>query len=300
MILKNSCSWGVCLCLVSLLWLAGCNSGARVQKGQPTVAVTIAPTASLVRQISSGQVQTLTLLPKGNAPEMYEPTTHDLVGLSSADAYLYVGELGFELAWLERISELFPKVRLVPLGESCAHPGEVEREPAHRHDPHYWTSIRGIRLMAQSTFEALKQLYPEQDSLYRAGYAVLEREINNLKEEVDSLVKYSSSRGFVIYHPALTDFAEEFGLEQLAIEQQGKDPTPAQLQTLIERARALRVKIVFIQQEFDQKLARSIAQELGATVVMINPLGEDWRSELRTVANALVTESDGNPREASL
>lgn len=271
-----------------------------MQKGQPTVAVTIAPTASLVRQISSGQVQTLTLLPKGNAPEMYEPTTHDLVGLSSADAYLYVGELGFELAWLERISELFPKVRLVSLGESCAHPGEVEHEPAHRHDPHYWTSIRGIRLMAQSTFEALKQLYPEQDSLYRAGYAVLEKEINNLKEEVDSLVKYSSSRGFVIYHPALTDFAEEFGLEQLAIEQQGKDPTPAQLQTLIERARALRVKIVFIQQEFDQKLARSIAQELGATVVMINPLGEDWRSELRTVANALVTESDGNPREASL
>lgn len=260
-----------------------CTGAKHTLSDTPMVAVTISPTASLVRELSAHTVQVLTLLPKGNAPELYEPSAQDLVGLSDADAYLYVGELGFEKAWLSRIGELFPNLRLIPLDKGCVH----THTEGHHHDPHYWTSLRGIRQMASNTYTALSELYPQKDSLYREEYKVFQNKVDELRVEIDSLLADAPSRGFVIYHPALTDFAEEFDFEQLTIEHDGKEPNPAQLQKLILRAKSLGVKIVFVQQEFDQKLALSVAQELNARVVMINPLGEDWHSELRSIAKAL-------------
>lgn len=278
---------GVLLCVL-LLFLGACKS--RQEGDKPLVAVTIAPTASLVNELSAGSLEVLTLLPRGSAPELYEPVSQELVALTQARAYLYVGELGFELTWLERLEQLYPNLRLVRLGEGChSSSGEPHRhEVGVRHDPHYWTSIRGIRLMARNTYEALRETFPESDSLYTVRYGALEAELVALEHDLKRQISQSGTRGFVIYHPALTDFADEFALEQLAIEQDGKDPGPIQLRALVERARELGVRTVFVQQEFDQKLARSIAEELGAQVVLINPLGEDWRGELVKIVDALI------------
>ena len=92
---------------------------------------------------------------------------------------------------------------------------------------------------------------------------------------------------FIIYHPALTYFAREFGLNQLCIELDGKEPSPAQLKELIETARASQAKVVFVQQEFDQKNAELIAQETGCRLVRINPLAYDWRKEMVNLAKIL-------------
>ena len=92
---------------------------------------------------------------------------------------------------------------------------------------------------------------------------------------------------FIIYHPALTYLAAEFGLHQLCIEMDGKEPSPAQLEQLVEEAKAHRAQIVFVQQEFDQKNARLIAQETGCRLVAINPLNYHWDKELIHIADAL-------------
>ena len=100
---------------------------------------------------------------------------------------------------------------------------------------------------------------------------------------------------FVIYHPSLTEFAEEFDLHQLVVEQDGKEPTPQQIQALIEEARRQGVRVVFIQQEFDSKLIQSIASELGARTVLINPLDGNWEAQLRGIAHALSDTSTPLP-----
>lgn len=279
--------WGL-LSLLALVCLGACRAGVG-REDRPLVAVTIAPTASLVEELSAGTVEVLTLLPRGTAPELYEPAPQDLVSLAQARGYLYVGELGFELVWLDRLRELYPDLPLIRLGASCHSEaaGAHSHEGEERHDPHYWTSLRGIRLMTHNTYKALRQVFPEGDSLYTARYTALEAELDSLSRSYRQRLVGAKSRAFVIYHPALTDFAEEFALLQLAIEQDGKEPTPMQLRSLIERAREEGVRTVFIQREFDEKLARSIASELGAEVVSINPLGEDWRAELAVIVDAL-------------
>lgn len=287
--LRSFWQWGMA-CLV-LFVVVSCFPNRQGAEGdKPLLAVTIAPTASLASELSGGSVDVLTLLPRGSAPELYEPSPHDLAALSRASVYLYVGDLGFERTWLERLGELYPQLPLVRLGESCStqgSDGHIHPEPG-RHDPHYWTSIRGIRLMARNTYQALRQSFPQNDSLYTARYVTLDAELDSLIRNYGAQLSAAPSRGFVIYHPALSDFAEEFTLEQLAIEQDGKEPSPMQLRALVERARHLGVQTVFIQQEFDQKLARGIADELGAKVVLINPLGEDWRGELSRIVEALL------------
>lgn len=278
--------------LVGLLFLllGSCRGRGSSEEEKPLLAVTIAPTASLVTELSDNSLEVLTLLPRGTAPELYEPDPQSLISLSRAKAYLYVGELGFELSWLDRLGELYPTLPLIRLGEGChGEQHEVHRHEAEgRHDPHYWTSMRGIRLMARNTYKALLEIFPESDSLYSARYTALEGELSRLEETIKQQLELLQSRAFVIYHPALTDFAEEFNLEQLAIEQDGKEPSPMQLRTLVERAKALGVRTVFIQEEFDQKLARGIADELGAKVILINPLGKDWRGELTKIVDALL------------
>lgn len=91
----------------------------------------------------------------------------------------------------------------------------------------------------------------------------------------------------MIYHPSLTYFAEEFGLEQLPIEADGKEPSPKQLKELIKTARNENVKVIFVQREFDIKQAETIAKEIGITPVEIAPLSYDWGQEMIHIAKSL-------------
>ncbi|MDO4691939.1 MAG: zinc ABC transporter substrate-binding protein [Porphyromonadaceae bacterium] len=267
------------------LFLGSCVSGGSSEPNKLRLAVTIAPTASLIEEIAGERAEVIILLPQGNTPESYEPTPRDLAALAKASAYLYVGQLGFERSWLSRIQELYPELSLISLEGACLHGAQQ-----HNHDPHYWTGIRGIRTMSSNVYEALRGLDPTGDSVYRANFLKLEEKIALLEQETSDRLSTAPSRAFVIFHPSLTDFAEEFGLHQLVIEQDGKEPTPIQLQTLIQTARELGVKTVFIQKEFDEKLSASVAEELGAKQVVINPLGADWAEQLRLITSALSHE----------
>ena len=96
-------------------------------------------------------------------------------------------------------------------------------------------------------------------------------------------------RTFVIYHPALTYFADEYGLTQLSIEADGKEPSAASMRALVDEAREAGVRVVFVQQEFDRKHAESLAAEIGARIVTIHPLSADWKTEMLRIAESLAT-----------
>lgn len=283
--------------LLLLILCSGCiSTSIRENRAQLHLTTTILPTASLVKSIGDSLVSLNVLLPKGNTPEHYEPSPKDIQLLAQSDAYLYVGDLGFESMWMKTIQELNPNLDLIDLSEGleaivCLEDEHTERNHTHAHDyendPHYWTGIRGIRHMATRIYEALSNLDSSQIDTYRKGFNRLSVEIDSLDREVRRRLDTLSSRAFVIYHPSLSDFALEFGLEQLVIEQNGKEPSVQQLKSLIDKARQKNVQVVFIQQEFNPYIAQSIAKELGAKEVEINPLDSDWKSQLVNIVNAL-------------
>ena len=263
------------------------------------LTTTIAPAARVISEIADTLAAVTTLLPQGNSPENYEPTPQAIQALTTSTAYFYMGDLGFERSWVDRIHTMQPTLKLVRLDQGLADRTHHHTHPQTNalHDPHYWTSVRGLKAMAHTIYTTLGDIDTLHREDYRAGYSRFSERLSRVGQEIQAQLTTLPSRAFVIYHPSLTEFAEEFGLHQLVVEQDGKEPTPQQIQGLIEEARRQGVRVVFIQQEFDSKLIQSIATELGARTVQINPLDGDWEGQLRAIAHALSdTSSTPLPR----
>lgn len=243
----------------------------------------------MIASIGDSLVSVTTLLPQGNNPENYEPTPQAMQALATSRAYFYMGDLGFERSWIERIHSTQPQLQLIRLdrglqGHTHSHATGSEAEV---HDPHYWTSLRGLRSMGREIYTSLIKLDSTHTDHYTQRYGLLQERLTQLEGKLRELLSDLPSRAFVIYHPSLSEFAEEWGLEQLVVEEDGKDPTPQHIEGVIRRARESGVRVVFIQQEFDSKLIQSIASELGAETITINPLDGDWEKQLLLIAEAL-------------
>ena len=276
----------IALLFVICFALGACHE-QRQDSGRVAVTTTIAPAASLIQAIGGELVSVTTLLPKGNNPENYEPTPRDIQSLSQSRGYFYIGDLGFERSWIDRIRSLQPELPLLRLDATLQSADHGHQHDGLVHDPHYWTSLRGLRAMSQTILCGLSAVDSVHRARYEEGEAELRRQLDSLEQTLRARLQVLPSRSFVIYHPSLSEFASEWSLEQLVIEEDGKEPSPAHLERIIRRAREAGVKVVFVQKEFESKLVHSIASELGAKTYEINPLDGDWQGELLKIANAL-------------
>lgn len=281
--------------LLAIVGLSACQG--KKEGGTRTISVTIEPQRYFAEKIAGDLFQINCVTPAGQSPETYDPTPQQMVQISQSQAYFRIGEIGFEQAWMKNLQSQNPDMVVFDLSEGMElikNEEEVHEEgEAHHHhhhgsvDPHIWTSISGVRVIAQNTCQAFIKLDPENQEAYQAGYQRLIEEIDSTEAEMKQLLQPLAGAAFIIYHPALTYFAREFGLKQLCIELDGKEPSPAQLKQLLETATQSGAKVVFVQQEFDQKNAELIAKETGCRLVTINPLSYNWHDEMIRLATIL-------------
>lgn len=280
--------------MVAML-LVGC-SGKR--ESERLVSVTIEPQRFFAERIAGDRFEINCVVPAGQSPESYDPTPREMMRLGSGVAYLRIGNIGFEQAWMERIIEANPDMAIYDLSKGVDlikstedhHDGEADEHHHHHHgdtDPHIWSSISGAKIIAKNTLDAFVDLDPNGESIYRENYQKLLVEIETVEREVKELLDSVDRRTFIIYHPALTYFAAEFDLKQLCIEMDGKEPSPAQLKLLVDTARDHDAAVVFVQREFDQKNAEIIAKEAGCRLITINPLNYNWDKEMIHIAKSL-------------
>lgn len=281
--------------LLAIVGLSACQG--KKEGGTRTISVTIEPQRYFAEKIAGDLFHINCVTSAGQSPETYDPTPQQMVQISQSQAYFRIGEIGFEQAWMKNLQSQNPDMAVFDLSEGMelikneeeAHE-EGEAHPHHHHgsvDPHIWTSISGARVIAQNTYQAFIKLDPENQEVYRAGYQRLIEEIDSTEAEMKQLLQPLAGTAFIIYHPALTYFAREFGLKQLCIELDGKEPSPAQLKQLLETATQSGAKVVFVQQEFDRKNAELIAKETGCRLVTINPLSYNWQDEMIRLATIL-------------
>lgn len=287
--------------VICVLFFVSCGGK---QSGEKIVSVTIEPQRFFAEKIAGDKFAVNCVVPAGQSPETYDPTPQQMIQVGRSQAYLRIGPIGFEQAWMETIRENNPGLTIFDLSqgisllqeeaEACGHDhashGAGEEEHHHHPggvDPHTWSSISGAKVIAKNTLEAFVALDPENKAYYEGNYEQLMKEIGETEQAVSSLLQPLTSRTFIIYHPALTYLANEYGLTQLCIEMDGKEPSPAQLKQLVETAREHDAKVVFIQMEFDQKNAELIARETGCRLVPINPLDYNWSKEMIRIAKSL-------------
>jgi zinc transport system substrate-binding protein len=159
----------------------------------------------------------------------------------------------------------------------------------HHHkgtDPHVWLAPSNSAVMAANIRDALIEADPAGASLYERNAEELISELYALKADVTAMLSGLENRTFIVFHPAWGYFAKEFGLEQVAVEQMGSEPSPRQLAGLIDHARETGSRVVFASPQFSTRSARTIAREIGGSVELIDPLSRDYINNLRRAAEA--------------
>ena len=240
------------------------------------ITVSIEPLRYLTEQIVGDRFEVVTMVPKGSSPETYEPTARQMADLSESILYIKVGELGFERTWMPRLTSNAPHITVVNSSEGItSHIGD---------DPHSWMSARNAIIMAHNIYEAVKRIDVKDSVFFRQRLDSLCNVIHATDKYIRQTTAQAQCKSFIIYHPALTYFASDYGLEQLALEEHGREPSAAELEQIISTARAKGVKTMFIQREFANRNVDIITNAIGARKVEINPLGYDWNKEMRRIA----------------
>lgn len=286
--------------LLFSLFLFSCGEKKTSEK---MVSVTIEPQKYFAEKIAGDKFTVNCVVPSGQSPETYDPTPQQMINIGRSVAYLKIGYIGFEKAWMDNIIQNNPTLKIFDLSEGIsvignpdeemheAHTDDAgEHQHEHQHtgiDPHTWNSVAGAKAIAWNTLQAFITLDKENTKYYWTNYNTLLSEIEKTETVVNKLLEGLNNRTFIIYHPALSYFANEYQLTQLCIEMDGKEPSPSQLKELVDTARANNTRVVFIQQEFDQKNAELIARETSCKLVRINPLSYNWNEEMIHIAQSL-------------
>lgn len=282
------------IAIFAIFLFVGCAERKVVIENRAVVS--IAPLKPLVENILGDDFDITVLVPQGASPETFEPTPKQLREVETARFVFGTGLLEFEQELLHRIARNEQIINLSHgielLAGTCSHAHHAHHDHscghAHGIDPHIWCSPKALGKMAENTYNAIAREMPDSTK-YGERYTALCIKLLELDEEVTELCRQSPHSTFFIYHPALTYLARDYGLTQVAVEHEGKEPSAKHLSRIIEQARAEGVKHIFYQSEFPASSVEVICNDIGATAVEINPLEEDIFENIRHIVT-LITE----------
>ena len=271
----RQCAWAV----LPILCLLACP-GAKPRDPRPLVVVSVAPQRYVVERLAGELVRVEVMIPPGANPVTHEPSISQLRSLEEAALYVKVGHpsFPFERAWLDRMIHEFPGLAVV---DGLGGGGRASQ------DPHVWLAPRQVEQLAIRVRAALATIVPEQRETLATNLAQFRREIDELDREIRDLLSEASVERFFVLHPAWGHFADAYGLEQIALEHDHKEPDLRRLREFVVAAREDPIAVVFVQPQFDPSAARSLAREVDARVETLDPLAADWPENLRRVARAM-------------
>jgi zinc transport system substrate-binding protein len=291
--------------LLVLLTAAGCSKkeGSSDKLG---IVVSIVPLQEFAEKIGGDKVSVSAMVPPGASPHSYEPTPDQLVNVGKAKMYVRVGSpVEFELTWLDKIIstnrdmavvDASEGITLVKMEHKHEHEGEIhhEDEPEEHdseehdkgYDPHIWLSPKNAVIMVENIHKSLISLDPENKEYYASNKDAYIKELNALDSEIQDALSGKKSRMFMVFHPAWGYFAKDYNLEQIPIEEEGKEPTAKGIQSLIDQAREHNIKVIFASPQFSTKSAEVIAKEIKGRMVLIDPLEKDYITNLNKVSQA--------------
>lgn len=267
-----------------------------------SVFVSIPPQKWLLEQLGGEFVTAHVLLDKGQEPHSYQPSPDRMTALFRSRLYFTLG-MPFEREITEkiedaanadtgtglRIIDLTKGIKKIPIaGHDHAGEDEMNHEHSQEHaDPHVWLDPGNLEKMAAIMTEALIETDPKHAAAYQKNLSSLKERLARLHRELqEELAPFRGAR-FFVFHPAFGYFAHAYNLHQEAVETEGKAPSPKQLYALVRQAKADRVKVLFVQPQFDRRNAQTVARAIKGELAVLDPLAEDIEQNLRQMAAAV-------------
>ncbi len=267
---------GVLIFLIQVFFTGtGSMAFARVN-----ISVSVPPQAYFVKRIGGDQVCVQVMIPKWASPETYEPTPRQLVMLTNSDIYVKVGAPSFifEKKYFKSFLEKNRKIIVVNMSDGVRY---------RKGDPHLWVAPSTVKIAAENIYAALLKIDPSHKIYYKKNLKLFLADIKQLDAQIKSCLAGKRGAFFMVFHPAWGYFADEYHLNQICVEKDGKSPSAFRIKKMIDIAKKKKIKVIFVQKGFDMRSARVIAREIKGKIIQIDPLAEDWLANMKKVSEIL-------------
>lgn len=262
-----------------------------------TVFASIMPQAYFLERIGGQFVNVEVLVGEGQSPHTYEPSPQQMAKLSSAKAYFAIG-VPFEKNVISKIKKINRKLTIIETQKGISyrylenHHHKANKSHDIRHDnripdPHIWMDPKLVKVQAQNIHDALCKLDPEHTNDYSKNLQTFLTDLRRVDQRIAHVLAPFKDNSIYVFHPAFGYFTDSYGLHQVSIEIEGKEPSAKQLTNTIDKAKKGGVHIIFVQPQFSKKSAKTIAMTIGGVVVPIDPLSKDYLSNLEKIASEI-------------
>ena len=261
---------------------AGCNRPRVEETDTIKVIATILPLADFVQQVGGDRIDVTVMVPPGASPHVHEPTPGQMIDVSQADVYVKVGSgIEFEIAWLDKLVEQNREMSIIDCSEGIAIVGG---------DPHIWNSPANASKMVENIRDGLAAIDPTNADRYGQNCEDYRSQLAGLDSYLRERFDGATERHFMMYHPSFGYLASQYDLTQIAVEYEGKAPTPQVLRDCIDLARIHNLDYIFVGSQMSPFEAESLAEAVNAETVLIDPLPGDYVANMRSVADAIARE----------
>lgn len=287
--------------------------------------VSILPQEFFVSRIGGSHVTTDVLVGPGQEPHTFELTPRAMTSLAQADLFFSIG-LPFEQVIIKKLARMPHKVRIIDTTtgvpflklqsdhEHHHHDTESHADTKHEHagkaretnpeeksdhshdnngqhasgsDPHVWLDPKLVKLQATNISQALIAADPGHADYYKDNLTKFERELDDLDATLAAALAPYKGQKFFVYHPAFGYFAARYGLVQVPVEVEGKEPTAKHIADLVKSAKENGIRIIFVEPQFSRKSAEIIAKAIGGSVVVVDPLNRDYINGMRAIGSTI-------------
>jgi zinc transport system substrate-binding protein len=261
-------------------------SVAKTSAGEISAFVSILPQAYFVERIGGNYVNVTVLVGPGQSPATYEPTPKQMARLGRSQLYFRIGT-PFERGFIDKIYRTFTNLTIIDTRKGVTLRYFKQSQELEVPDPHIWLDPKRVKIQAETISQALKKTDPAHADEYEKNLKAFQADLDSVDAKIAGILAPLKGGKLYVFHPAFGYFAESYGLTQIAVEKEGKEPSPKQLSRLINKAKREGVRVIFVQPQYATKEARTVARAIGGAVVPINPLPRDYLKNLEDMANSI-------------
>ncbi|NBI06060.1 metal ABC transporter solute-binding protein, Zn/Mn family [Senegalia massiliensis] len=286
---------------ILLVVLTGCtdNNNEAQKSDKLTVAAGIPPIKGFINSIAKEKIEVVTMIPPGNSPTNYQPSPKELQKFSDSKVYFAMGVPAEESNIIPKAKDLNEDMEIIHLAnnieqdfpnryfeEDEEHSHEEDEEHSHEEgrDPHIWLSPKRVIAIVDIITDKLIELDSENEEFYTENSEKYKAELNQIDESIKQSLEGVKSQSFIIYHPSFGYFADDYGLNMVAIEESGKEASAKRITEVIDFAKENNIKFVFYQQEFSSSQAETIAEEIGGEAIKVDPLSENYIDNMKNIS----------------
>lgn len=259
--------------MLVMLCLGGCSSTAdkEPKKARLTIVTSFYPVyidaLQLTQDVPGVKVICLAK-PQVGCLHDYQLTPENVKTLERADIFFINGG-GME-TFLGRVKQIRPDLPIADASRDLA-----LLTDSHGHEnPHAWVSVTNKIHQIQNLTGPLIAADPEYADAYRHNSERYIGELHALQQTLAKAVEGKSKASFVTMHESLSYLAKDLGLTvtDVIISEHGSEPSAKDVEDCIRKMQETNTDIIFIEPQYAEKTAQTIARATGAHIFTIDPV----------------------------